>query len=380
MLRPSAPWSPATVAITAGRGARRPGDPVNVPPVLSSIRLDGGDVAYARQGNPTWSAFEEAIGALEGGAAVAFASGIAAIAAVLGTVPIGGVVVAPADAYTGFRALLSDLSARGRLTVRPVDIADTDATLAACRGAELLWVETPTNPMLAVADLPALCAGGHERGARVAVDNTFATPLLQRPLACGADVAVHSATKFIAGHSDLLLGVAVTADGALAEALETRRTLEGAVPGPFETWLALRGLRTLGVRLRQAQATAATLAERMVRHPAVTLVRYPGLAGDPGADRARRQMDGPGAIVSFEVAGGAAAAAAACQAVRLILHATSLGGVETSMERRARQAGEEGVPPGLIRLSVGCEDAEDLWADLDAALRAAAGRAEAASA
>lgn len=361
---------PATVAVTAGRGDHEPGTPLNVPPVLSSVfRIgEGGGTEYARVDNPTWSAFEEALGALEGGRALVFASGIGAATAVLDSLPVGGAVVAPDDAYTGVRALLADLEAAGRVEPRLVNVADTAATLAACEDASLLWAETPTNPLLAVADLPALVQGAHERGVPVAVDNTFATPLLQRPLEVGADVVVHSATKFIAGHSDVLLGATVTRDEAWAERLAVRRTLGGAVAGPFETWLALRGLRTLPVRLERGQATALVLATRLRQHARIERVRYPGLAEDPGHERARAQMDGAGAVLSFEVAGGAPAADAVCAATRLVAHATSLGGVETSMERRQRQPGEEALPPGLIRLSVGCEDPDDLWADLDQAL------------
>lgn len=359
---------PSTVAIAAARSGSA-GEPLNPALVLASVYRAGGRLDYARDdGNPTWEALEEAVGTLEGGTAVAFASGLAAVAAVLEELPVGAGVVAPADAYTGLRALLADLAGRGRLRVDLVDVADTDATLTACDGADLLWIETPTNPLLALADLEGLCAGAHERGARVAVDNTFATPLLQRPLAIGADVVVHSATKLIGGHSDLLLGVAVSADDGGASALAGRRALHGAVPGPLEAWLALRGLRTLPVRLERAAATAGVLALRLGAHPAVGQVRYPGLPHHPGHERARVQMRGFGTMLAFEVAAGADAADAVCEATQLVVHATSLGGVETTMERRGRHPGEAHLPPGLIRLSVGCEHVDDLWADLAQAL------------
>jgi cystathionine gamma-synthase len=358
---------PATIAITAGRGAHDPGSPIAVPPVLSAVYREGGSTDYAREANPTWSALEEVLGALEGGQALVFSSGIAAIAAVLESLPIGARVVAPADAYTGLRSLLGDLAGRGRLAVTLVEIADTEATASACAQADLLWIESPTNPLLAVADLPALVTAARAAGVITAVDNTFATPLLQRPLDLGVDVVVHSATKLLSGHSDVLCGAVVTRDETWHERLATRRRLHGAILGPMEAWLVLRGLRTLPLRLERAQASASDLAQRLMRHPAVVRVRYPGLVGDPGHARAAAQLRGFGTIVSFELR-DAAAADRACAGVRLIEHVTSLGGIETTMERRNRQRGEEAVPPGLIRLSVGCENVEDVWADLDQAL------------
>jgi cystathionine gamma-synthase len=363
----------ATIAVTWGR-PDRPGDPLNVPPVLASVYRTGGPVGYGRESNPTWAALEEAIGGLEGGTALTFASGMAAVGAVIDTVPDGGRVVAPLDAYIGSRSLLGHLAERGRFTLTAVDVADTGATLAACDGADLLWVESPTNPLLAVADLRALCAGARERGARSVVDNTFATPLLQRPLDLGADVVVHSVTKFLSGHSDLLLGAVVTRDEDLARALLLSRTRSGPIPGAMEAWLALRGVRTLAVRLERAQDNAGELARRLAAHPSVTRVRYPGLPDDPGHARAAAQMDGFGAMLSFECAGGRPAADALCAAVRVVTHATSLGGVETTLERRRRYPGEEHTPESLIRVSVGLEHVDDLWADLDSALEAA-GRA-----
>jgi cystathionine gamma-synthase len=227
--------------------------------------------------------------------------------------------------------------------------------------------------MMAVADLGALCVGARALGVPVVVDNTFATPLLQRPLEHGADVVVHSVTKFLAGHSDLVMGATVTGDPDRMESLRRRRSLHGAVPGPLEAFLALRGVRTLAVRLDRAQANAAELAPRLAAHPAVSRVRYPGLIDHPGHELASRQMDGFGAMLSFEVHGGAPAADALCGAVRLCVHATSLGGVETLLERRQRWEGEEAVPAGLVRVSVGIEDVEDLWSDLESALGVAAG-------
>jgi cystathionine gamma-synthase len=255
-------------------------------------------------------------------------------------------------------------------------VSDTDAVRRAVAGADVLIVESPTNPALEVADLAAVCAAGRDASAVVVVDNTFATPLLQRPLDVGADIVAHSVTKFLAGHGDLVMGALVTArtprGERLYDRLEERRKRLGAVPGPFEAWLALRGMRTLHVRLDRACANAAELAARLSRHRAVERVRYPGLPTDPGHQRAREQMDAFGAVMSIEVRGGLAAADRVTRLTRLWVHATSLGGVESTLERRRRWPGESPtIPDNLVRLSVGIEDVEDLWADLDTALNAA---------
>ncbi len=361
-----------TLAVAAGRPPREPDAPLNHPVTLASTFHAGGPVGYARDGHPGWVGLEEAVGVLEGGRAVAFASGMGAVAAVLDAVPVGAPVVAPTVAYMGVRRLLSEREAAGRLQVRWVDVTATEEVLAACRGAALLWVESPTNPMLDVADLPVLCAGARRSGVPVAVDNTLASPVLQRPLEHGADVVVHSATKFIGGHSDLLMGVAITGDEEAAARLLHAREALGATPGAIEAFLALRGLRTLPLRVERSQASAAELAVRLDAHAEVTAVHYPGLPGDPGFERARAQMDGPGAMLSFEVAGGAERADAVCERVQVFIHATSLGGVESLMERRGRYTGEAGVPASLLRVSVGCEHVEDLWTDIETALAATA--------
>jgi cystathionine gamma-synthase len=241
--------------------------------------------------------------------------------------------------------------------VRWVDLTDTGAVVEALAGAHLVWLESPSNPLLEVADLPALASAARDAGALSVCDNTFATPLGQQPLAFGVDVVVHSVTKYLSGHSDLILGATVTPDTdaghALRDRLAHRRLLAGAIAGPFETWLALRGLRTLHVRLERATANAATLAERLRTHAGVERVRYPGF----------------GAMVSIEVPGGAEAAERVAAAVRLWSHSTSLGGVESQVERRRRHPLEpETTPENLLRLSVGIEDVEDLWRDLDQAL------------
>jgi cystathionine gamma-synthase len=354
-----------TVCVGAGRGPDQPGEPLNVPPVFASSFRSGGEYEYSRnEGTPTWEALEQVVGRLEGGTATAFASGMGAAAAIVDLLPPRSRVVVPADSYTAVRQLVA---ARGH-TVDLRDVTDTDATLAAVDGAALLWLESPTNPLMDVADLPALCAGARAAGVPVAVDNTFATPLLQNPLALGADIVMHSGSKYIGGHADLLIGLTVAADPDLATRLRANRVLAGATPGGMEAFLAVRGVRTMALRVRQAQESAGVLAERLAQHPAVTRVRYPGLPSDPGHQRAAAQMRGFGAMLSFEVAGGAAEADAVCAALRVVNAATSLGGVESTVERRAKLPGQEHVPPSLLRLSVGCEHVEDLWADLDAAL------------
>lgn len=356
-----------TVAVSAGR-PEGPGAPLNAPVAFTSTYRSGGTgYSYGRVGNPTWSAFEDALGALEGGHALAFGSGIAAIAAVIETLPVGAAVVVPRSAYTGTRLLLADLQTRGRVEMRAVDITDTAATVAALDGADLLWAESPTNPLLEIADLGALMSAARERGIVSVVDNTFATPVLQRPLDLGADIVVHSVTKYLGGHSDLLLGAAVTRDETLRDLLHQRRTLHGAIPGAMESWLALRGLRTLALRVDRAQANAGVLATRLQEHAGVGRVHYPGLRDHPGHDLAVRQMSGPGAMLSFELSDAPVADEFSAR-LRLIVDATSLGGVETTIDRRNRWPGDEHVPAGLLRLSVGIEHVEDIWTDLAQAL------------
>jgi cystathionine gamma-synthase len=360
---------PETIAVKAGRGPGRPGDPLGPPLVMASTFHAGGEGAYARtDGTPTWRALEEAIGELEGGQAVAFASGMAAVSAVLETLPIGARVVHPTVSYLGVRRLVGDRASAGRLEATPVDVTDPDAVVSALDGASMLWIETPTNPLVGIADLERLAAAARDLGIPSVVDNTFATPLLQRPLEFGCDVVVHSATKLIGGHSDLLLGIAVCRDSEPAEVLRATRHDAGATPGGLEAWLALRGLRTLPVRLAQAQATAVELARRLDEHPEVERVFYPGLTESQGHELAQRQMDGFGTMLAFQVRGGSGRADGLCAAVQLLTHATSLGGVETLIENRAAQPGEEHLPEGLLRVSVGCEHPDDLWEDLDAAL------------
>jgi cystathionine gamma-synthase len=344
---------PSTVAVTAGRPPHDSDQPLNVPLTMASTYVAGGDLEYGRYGNPTWVAFEDALGQLEEGRALAFASGLAAVDCVLGLVGSDATVVAPRHAYNGTVMQLADLEARGRLRANLVDITDTAAVVAACADAALVWLESPTNPALEIADIPVIAEAAHEAGAYVVVDNTFATPLLQQPLRLGADLVVHSATKYLAGHSDALLGAVVTHDDDLFGVLKGRRDLLGAVPGTLEAWLALRGLRTLHLRVERAQANAQELARRLGGHPAVSRVRYPGFGG----------------IVAIELAAGAMAADLLTHKTKLWVHATSLGGVESTFERRRRWKTEPTtIPDSLVRLSVGIEDVDDLWDDLSSAL------------
>jgi cystathionine gamma-synthase len=344
---------PATVAVTAGRPTGV-GDPLNHPITLAS-NFRGEEGAYSRtHGTPGWIGLEEAIGALEGGRAVSFSSGMAAAAAALFALA-PRVIVLPSYSYLGVRALVDDHVRQGHLELRSVDIADTAAVLSAIPGADVVWVETPTNPTLDVADVPAICRAADAAGAQVVVDSTFATPLCARPLLDGASIVLHSGTKFIGGHSDLLIGLAVAADDATYERLHHTRLVNGNTPGALEAFLALRGIRTLPLRMERMQSNAAEIAARLRAHPAVHDVRYPGT----------------GAMVSFVMSGGADAADAACRAVRLVVPATSLGGVETTMERRQKYAGDAHVPPGLVRMSVGIEHVDDIWDDLAAALSSA---------
>jgi cystathionine gamma-synthase len=342
--------------------------PLSPPIVATSTFVAGGERGYGRYGNPTWDAFESAMGTLEGGTAVSFASGMAAVSAAVAVLlddESSGPVVVPED---GYHTSIELLHRCGR-PLRSVRLADTAVVLDALPGAALLWVESPSNPLLSVADLPVILAAARRAGVATAVDATMATPLLLRPLDHGADVVVHAATKLLAGHSDLLSGVVGTARRDVAERLLAHRALHGSVPGAFETWLALRGLRTLGVRLERSQGSATVLAHRLAEHPAVSRVRYPGLPQHPSYEVARRTLAGPGTLVSVELRGGADAAHAVSTSTQLWVHATSFGGVESLLERRRRWASERpSVPDSLLRLSVGLEDVEDLWADLDAAL------------
>jgi cystathionine gamma-synthase len=344
---------PETSAITAGRPEVAPDASLNPPLVFSSTYHAGGPVGYGRYGNESWTALESAISELEGGQTLSFSSGMAAISAVFSILPIGAPVVASNQGYSGTMGLLNQHHASGRLEVRFVDVTNTEEVISAMKGAALLWLESPTNPCLDIADLPTLITAAKKQNIGVGVDNTFATPLVQTPLSMGADMVMHSVTKFLAGHSDVVLGSLSTSDPALFKRLEESRRFNGSIPGPFEAWLALRGIRTFPVRFRAAEANAKNLVSRLHNHAKVTKVRYPGF----------------GAVISFEIDGNAEKAEKVCESSRLIAHATSLGGVESLWERRRRWAGESpSVPEQLIRLSVGCEHVDDIWQDIEQAL------------
>jgi len=387
-------WAPETIVVEAARPPRETGEPVSPGIELSSTFFSAGDFqpgapVYARTTNRSWEGFEDAIAQLEaaGEPGVVFSSGMAAISAALDLLAPGGILIMPVHCYNGTLAAARHAQRLGRLRIVFVDIADTQAVIAALNEATasaaeappsaaaqlapvLLWVESPTNPMLEVADLPAIIDAGRDAGALIVADNTFATPLLQQPLEMGADVVVHSATKYLAGHSDVVLGIAVTSNPTLREQLAATRTRNGAIAGPFETWLALRGLRTLAVRVERAGENAMELAIRLTDVADIE-VRYPGLPTDSGNEQAAAQMSGFGAIIAIELP-DAAAADAFVAALDLITPATSLGGVETLAERRRRIPDEpQTVPAGLVRLSIGIEDVDDLWSDLSQALEVA---------
>jgi cystathionine gamma-synthase len=347
--------SPSTIAVGAGRPDRVPGGPLNAPITLASALVPGGASEYGRHGNPTWDSFETVLGALEGGRALAFASGIAATTALFDLVPAKAAVVAPTDAYYGTVSQLRERARRGQIELRLVDIEDTAAVVAAAENAALVWIESPTNPGLQIADIEAIARAASQAGTAVAVDNTFATPLRQRPLELGADFVVHSASKLLSGHSDVVLGAIVTNSERAHRAIEARRSTLGAIPGAMETWLAARGMRTLHVRLDRAESNARELHKRLTASRLVSTSRYPGF----------------GTIIAFEITAGSAAAQKMTEQSDIITYATSLGGVESTWERRRRHAGEpDSVPEGLIRFSVGIEDVEDLWIDIQNVLAA----------
>lgn len=379
--------SPETLVVAAGRPARGHDAPVNPPIVLSSTyvgtgQVADGDRAYGRYSNPTWDPFEEALAELEGATlpGLLFSSGLAAVAAALSLIPTGGVLVMPIHSYQGALVMAQELAAKGLFTLRTVDIANNDEVIGALTGAgekaaDMLWLESPTNPMLEIADIHALCRSAQAVGAVVVTDNTFSTPLVQKPLELGSDVVLHSVTKYLAGHSDVVLGALVTSDPALRSSLLHYRSIHGGIAGPFEAWLALRGLRTLALRIERSQASALELAKRLQAHDGVEKVLFPGLDSDPGHERAKAQMLGFGSVLCIEVAGGESAADEVVAALRLWTPATSLGGVESLIERRRRHANEPAtVPANLLRLSVGIENVTDLWNDLAQALAAVASK------
>ena len=357
-----------------------------IPPIYatSTYKQDGvgglrGGYEYSRSGNPTRTALEECIAALEEGAhGLAFASGLAAEHTLLRALcEPGDHVVIPDDAYGGTFRLIDKVEAPWGLEHSSAQVADTEEVAAAIRPGrtKIVWVETPTNPLLNIADIAALADVAHQAGALLVVDNTFASPYLQQPLTLGADVVVHSTTKYCGGHSDVVGGALVVRDDDLAERLRFHQNAIGGVAGPFDSWLVLRGLRTLALRMERHCDNAEAVAARLEQHPAVAEVIYPGLGRHPGHEVATRQMRRYGGIVSFRVAAGEQKALDVCAATRVWTLGESLGGVESLIEHpgkmtHASVAGTDlEVPADLIRLSVGIETAEDLVADLEQALR-----------
>lgn len=331
---------------------------------------------YVRESNPTQDRLETALALLDAGAAaLAFGSGMAATAAVLQALPRGSHVLIPDDVYHGTRRLLREILPDADIAHTIVDTADLDAVRAALRPeTRCIWIETPSNPRLQIADVEALATLAHEHGALLAVDSTFASPALQQPLALGADVVMHSTTKYLSGHSDAMGGALIfRARGAAYEAAHLRRSLGGGVMAPFNAWLTLRGLRTLAVRVERQSANALAIARRLAAHPAIERVNYPGLESHRGHAVATRQMRAYGGMLSIELRGGRDAALRTASRVALFTNATSLGGVESLIEHRASVEGANPVSSqALLRLSVGVEHADDLIADLELALAGAA--------
>jgi cystathionine gamma-synthase len=351
------------------------------PPIHLSTTFRHGPAAeriagyeYQREGNPTQDRLEAALAALEGGeAALAYASGMAAIAGLLEALPSASRILVPDDCYSGLRYLCKEFLPQRGVEATFVDMSDPAAVEAACaRPVALLWAETPSNPLMKVSDIAALARIAHAHGALLACDNTFATPVLQRPLALGADVVMHSTTKYFGGHSDVLGGALVFArrDAAFDAAMH-RRHITGAVLSPFSAWLTLRGFRSLPARMAMHCANTRRLAEFLAAHPAVARVNWPGLESHPGHEVAASQMRDFGAMLSIQLRGGRAAAIAAASRLQLFTNATSLGGCESLVEHRASVEGPNPVSPqDLLRLSVGLEHADDLVADWARALAA----------
>ncbi|SEO28403.1 cystathionine gamma-synthase [Paracoccus alcaliphilus] len=368
-----------TKAIHIGRGVDPSTGAVSIPLHTSTTFERGADGAfpsgfeYTRDANPTRNAFEAAMAALEGGhQAIAFSSGMAAISAVIEGHPSRGRIVVPDDMYFGIRSLMDETDIGRRFDFVPVDMRDLDALHTAVTGADtgLVWIETPSNPLIRVVDIAAACQIANEAGALAVVDNTWATPVLQRPLEFGADAVMHSATKYIGGHSDLMAGVVVTPEGSpLERPLRMIQRHKGSVAAPFDCWLALRGLQTLPLRMEAHCEGARKVADALNAHRHVKQVLFPGLPDDPGHALATRQMSGYGAMLSFIVAGGAEAAMAVAGRLRLIVRATSLGGAHSLIEHRASVEGPKSMAPaGLLRVSVGLEHPQDIIDDLTQAL------------
>ena len=369
---------PATLAVHVGNEVD-PATGAVAPPIHLSTTFRHGPAGervagyeYQREGNPTNDRLREALMALEGGQqALTFASGMAAMTTLLECLPNGARVLFPDDCYSGLRMLFQEFLPERGITSDTVDMVDLDAVRRACAAPlAMLWIETPSNPLMKIADIAALAQIGHAAGATVVVDNTFATPLLQQPLALGADIVMHSTTKYFGGHSDVLGGALVFAeDSALAHRVAHRLHVTGAVLAPFSAWLTLRGCRSLGARMAMHCANARKAAEFLAAHPAIERVNWPGLPAHPGHAVAKRQMRDFGGMLSIELHGGREAALAMAGKLRLFTNATSLGGCESLVEHRASVEGPNPrSPQNLLRISVGLEDGDDLLADLAQAL------------
>ncbi|ARU63819.1 cystathionine gamma-synthase [Tumebacillus avium] len=368
-----------TRAVHAGRTADPATGAVAQPIYLSTTferEADGSFPAgyvYSRSANPNRAALETCMSSLEEGAsAIAFASGSAATMSVFQALSPGAHVIAPEDVYYGTKLQLQDIFARWGLQASFIDMSDLEALKAACRpNTELVWIETPSNPLLKITDISAVAAIAHEAGARVVVDNTWATPLLQSPFELGADLIMHSSTKYLGGHSDVLGGVLVAkVEDDFTRSIRALQGAGGAVPSPFDCWLVLRGIQTLPWRMRAHSDNAGRVAQFLQEHPRVERVFYPGLPEHPGHEIAAGQMKGFGGMLSVQITGGADAAMSVAARVQIFTRATSLGGTESLLEHRASIEGPASkTPPNLLRVSVGLEHADDLIADLEQALR-----------
>jgi cystathionine gamma-synthase len=342
-------YSFETNAIYGGRPKRYPDSPLNTPVSFNTTYTAGGPWGYGRYGNDSCVSLEETISLLEGGKTLAFASGMSAISSLFSNIPVGAIIVASNQGYAGINATMQKLHDEGKIIARFVDITNTGEVLANLEDAYMLWLESPTNPRLEVADLNRLIRSCNKTGVIVGVDNTFATPMNQKPLEMGADMSMNSITKYLSGHSDVLMGSISFNNDSLYDAVEFSRKINGTIPQPFEAWLALRGIRTFPLRFKKAESNAKQLFKLISDHNKISKVYYPGF----------------GAMISFEVDASVEEVDAICNRSKLIANATSLGSVESIWERRRRWPLESNlVSENLIRLSVGCEDINDIWKDI----------------
>ena len=342
-------YSFETNSISGGRPDRYPDGPLNTAVSLNSTYTAGGQWGYGRYGNESCASLEETMSLLEGGKTLAFSSGMSAISSLFSTLPLGAIVVASNQGYAGINATMQKLHDEGKIVARFVDITNTGEVLANLEDAYLLWIESPTNPRLEIADLNRLIRSCNKTGVLVGVDNTFATPLNQRPLEMGADMSMNSITKYLSGHSDVLMGSISFNNDVLYDSVEFARKINGTIAQPFEAWLALRGIRTFPLRFKKAESNAKKLFNLISDHGMVSRVYYPGF----------------GAMISFEVKASPEEVEEICNRSKLIANATSLGSVESIWERRRRWPLESPlVSESLIRLSVGCESLEDIWRDI----------------